>query len=250
MLPFLRVGPLLIRLPGLALLTGLWVAFSLIERQARGLKLNGEATVRAVSYALIGGLIGARLLFAAEHLNLYLQNPLGLLSLDTTTLNRLGGVVLGLMIALVLGRRWDLPLRPTLDALVPGMAAFMMALGVAHLLSGDAYGTATDVPWAIELWGAMRHPTQVYEILAAALAYLAWRNRPEGRPGSGAGFLRWLTLQTGALMLLEAFRADAALWPGGFRAAQVVGLALVAAALWVATRWQQAEAPQDSRQVP
>jgi len=64
-----------------------------------------------------------------------------------------------------------LPLWPALDALTPGLAAVMIAIGLAHIASGDAFGSPADLPWAIQLWGARRHPTQIYETLAAALIF-------------------------------------------------------------------------------
>ncbi len=241
MLPFLRLGPIVIQTPGLALLAGLWVASILIEREAIRLKLDAAAITKALSYGLIGGILGARLVFAAQHPGIYLSSPLGLLSLDATTLDPAGGALVGLALAAIIGRRDHLRLRPTLDALVPGLAAFMIALGLSHLLSGNAYGAPTNLPWAVELWGDRRQPTQIYEILAAVLVFLLWRWRPAGTPGSGFGFIQWLALQTSAWILLEAFRGDSRILPGGFRAAQVVGLLILAAGIVVATAWRKSE---------
>jgi phosphatidylglycerol:prolipoprotein diacylglycerol transferase len=241
MLPFLRIGPLVIQTPGLALLAGLWIASNLIEREALSLKLDAAAITKAISYALIGGIIGARLVFAAQHFGIYLPNPLGLLSLDTTTLDPAGGIVVGVAIAAIIGRREHLPLRPTLDALVPGLAVIMIALGLSHLLSGNAYGSPTHMPWGVELWGDFRHPTQIYETVAASLVLLLWRWKPPATPGSGLGFLQWLALQTTASIFLEAFRGDSLIWPGGFRAVQVVGLGILVVAIWLATAWRQTE---------
>jgi len=61
MFPFLRIGPFLIQMSGLALLAGLWVGTTLIEKEALHLKLNATAILNMIFYTLIGGLIGARL---------------------------------------------------------------------------------------------------------------------------------------------------------------------------------------------
>ncbi len=241
MLPFLRLGPLIIQTPGLAILAGLWAASVLIEGEALRLKLDAAAITKALSYGLIGGILGARLVFAAQHPGIYLSNPLGLLSLDTTTLDPAGGALIGLAIAVIIGRGDRLPLRATLDALVPGLAAFMIALGVSHLLSGNAYGAPTSLPWAVDLWGDRRHPTQVYEILAAVIVFLLWRWRPAGTPGSGLSFLQWVAMQTSAAILLEGFRGDSLLLAGGFRATQIAGLVILAAGIVLATAWRKSE---------
>ena len=69
------------------------------------------------------------------------------------------------------GQRRHLPLWRSLNALTPSLSAFPVSVGVAHLSSGDAFGTPASMPWAIELWGARRHPTQVYEILLGLLTF-------------------------------------------------------------------------------
>ncbi len=87
-----------------------------------------------IFYGLFGSVIGARPFYAIQHLNAYLANPLGLVALDTNALNTPGGLFIGMVIALLFGRRRKLPLRPTLDALVPGLAVVMVAVDVASIL--------------------------------------------------------------------------------------------------------------------
>jgi hypothetical protein len=45
-----------------------------------------------------------------------------------------------------------------LDALTPGLAVMMIALGLANLASGNAYGEPAQVPWSIFLWGEWQQP--------------------------------------------------------------------------------------------
>ena len=163
MLPFVRIGPLLVQLPGLVLLAGLWVGSEFVEKEALRLRLNAGAILNAVIYELIAGLIGARLLFALDHLNAYLASPISIFAISGTALDGWGGLLVGVAAAFLYGRAKALPLRPTLDALAPGVAVFMIALSLADFLSGDGYGLPLSAPWAIFLWGAYRHPTQIYE---------------------------------------------------------------------------------------
>jgi prolipoprotein diacylglyceryltransferase len=66
----------------------------------------------------------------------------------------------------------------------------------------------------------------------------AWK-RPLGQPGDGINFLLVVVLSAAARVFLEAFRGDSVIWPGGFRAAQVVGVVVLAAALWLMKAWAQ-----------
>ena len=165
MLPILQIGPLALQLPGLLLILGVWFGLLLVERGAERQQLSPSKISNMIFYALIGGLIGARVGYVLRFLDLYLQSPLGIVSLNPNTLAPLEGLVAGIIVAFMYAQRSKFSLWPTLDALTPGIAMFMIFMALAHLASGDAFGAQSDLPWAIELWSARRHPTQIYEVL-------------------------------------------------------------------------------------
>jgi prolipoprotein diacylglyceryltransferase len=266
MLPYLSLGPLLLPLAPLTLFAGVWSASWLAEREAERLGLDAARVSNLIWTGLLAGVLGARLGYAALHLSAFRADPLSLFALSPEALSPEAGLAAGLLVAGAYLRK-RLPLRPTLDALAPGLAVFLVALGVAHLLSGAAYGAPADLPWSIELWAERRHPAQVYEILAAlAVLAVAWRtrasrtrasrSRASGSRASGSGaapraaglsFLLVVALSAGARAFLEAFRGDSVLWPGGYRAAQILALVLLAATLWLMGRWAR-EAPEPAEQ--
>ena len=240
MLPVLQIGPAAVPLPGLLLIAGVWVASWLAERAARRSGAQAEAINRMLLISLVAGLVGARLGHAMRFPAGYVADPLALLALTPVTLEPDAGLAAGLIAALAYGQRQRLSLWPTLDALAPGMAGFAVFLALAHIASGDAFGAPADLPWAIELWGARRHPAQVYELLAA-LGILALLVRlPDAGRFPGRSFAIFVALSSGARLGLEAFRGDSVLWPGGVRAVQVVSLIVLLGALsllrWLAQR--------------
>jgi len=246
-LPFIRLGPFLLQLPGLALLIGVWIGSALAEKEAERLKLNPADMYNVIFYGLVAGLIGARLIYATQYLSVYLANPWSLFALTPVTLSPSAGLVVGVAAAALFGWRKRLPLRPTLDALAPGLAVFMIGFGIAHFLSGDAFGApaygpnAVALPWAIYLWNDYRHPSQIYETIAALAAFAVVWKRPFDKPGDGVNFLLLVSLSAAARVFLEAFRGDSVVWLGGFRAAQVIGLLALAASLWLMRVWAQRE---------
>ena len=257
MLPYLPLGPFLVQLPGLALLAGVWIGSSLAEKEAARVAEAQPATSRLpaaiynlIFFSLIAGLAGARLAYAARSIGAYLEDPLSLVALTPATLSPGAGLVAGAAGAIWIGRRQRLSLRLTLDALAPGLAAFLVALSVAHILSGDAFGAPayrpdgqSPLPWAIYLWDEYRHPTQVYEMVAAVAVLIGALRRPFGRGGRGLNFLCVVALSALARIFLEAFRGDSLLWPGGFRAAQVAGLGVLGGALGLARGWVKIDSP-------
>lgn len=233
MFPILQLGPLALRLPGLFLLAGVWLGMTLIDREAPRHKVPGAVLSSLVFYGLLAGIVGARVAYALRYTGIYAGDPLSLFSLNPFTLAPAEGFLIALTVVFVLGLRRHLPLWPTLDTLTPGLAAFAILLGIAHLSSGDAFGAPTSVPWAIELWGAQRHPTQVYEILLATLALaVVWRLR-RIRAFPGFPFLAWLALTAAGRLFVEAFRGDSVIIAGGLRGAQLVSLVILAGVLGV-----------------
>jgi prolipoprotein diacylglyceryltransferase len=85
----------------------------------------------------------------------------------------------------------------------------------------------------VELWGERRHPSQVYEILAAgAILAILWPGRWKDKTPAASCFLLFVALSAAARLFLEAFRGDSVLLAGGLRAAQAVAWLALAASLW------------------
>ena len=241
MLPVLRVGPLAVQTPGLILLAGLWLGLNLAERHTEGSEVNASDLSNLVIVGLIASLVGARLVYVLRYPAIFATSPLSIFSLNPGLLDLWGGIAAGLIAGVVYGQRKGMRLWSTLDALTPALAVFLVSLGVSHLASGAGYGAPTNLPWGIQMWGTVRHPAQVYEILAAVfILWAVWPGKPVLRikwKGSsnqppGWRFLSFLALTAACYLFLEAFHGDSALLPDGLRTTQIVALILLAASLW------------------
>jgi phosphatidylglycerol:prolipoprotein diacylglycerol transferase len=139
-------------------------------------------------------------------------------------------------VALIYGLRYRLPAGLTLDAAAPGLALAMAIERLGAFLGGINFGEPTTLPWGVFMWGQVRHPVQMYEMLAllAILAILLWQQAR--RPFDGYTFALFVALYAGSRLFLEAFRADAALMSGGLRSAQLVALGVLLVAVWTMYR--------------
>ncbi len=254
MYPTLHIGPLALQTPGLALLIGVWAGSMLSEREAARQKINPSEVYNLIFTGLIVGLVAARLVYAARHLSAFMASPLSLILPNFGTLAPAEGLLAGIAAAYLYAAWKKFPIRRFLDALAPGFAAFMISLGLAHLLGGDAFGAPARLPWSIYLWGEYRHPSQIYETLAAAIILLIILKRPFEAQGEGLNF--WLVVALSALarIFLETFRGDSAYVAGGFRSAQIIGLVVLAASLYMLNAWRQkpqsVPAPETVRESP
>jgi phosphatidylglycerol:prolipoprotein diacylglycerol transferase len=244
MLPVLNFLGLAIPVPAFTLLIGVWAGLSLAEKHAQRHKLSAEDLYNLAFNALIAGIIGARLIFPLRNVNAFLANPGSLISLNFGLFDPFGGLVVGLLAAFIYGQRKNMPFWPTLDALTPAFAIFMLAFPLANLASGNAFGAETSQPWAIELWGAMRHPVQVYEALGAGLIlWYLWPTRQSHETLPGLTFVQFAGLSALARLFFEAFRGNSLVVFSGLRAAQVAAWLVLAAALWGYAKLNQPQNP-------
>jgi phosphatidylglycerol:prolipoprotein diacylglycerol transferase len=230
MFPVIHLGPLAIQSAGLFLLASLWIGMTLTEKRAAHSGLKSASLDNLILLALFSFLAGGRLSFAALHWDSFRASPLDLFSLNYTLFDLTGGLAVGFIVALVYGQRQRLPFWPTLDALTPFFATVMVGLSASHLASGNAFGKQTSLPWGIELFGSIRHPSQVYEI-AAALFILSLVGLRKPFPAAGRQFLVFVAWTAGARLFLEAFRGDSTLIFGGLRLGQILAWIVLAVAL-------------------
>ena len=233
MFPTLQLGPLALQVPGLVLLAGLWLGLTLSERRAKRHGENPGYLYNLVFIALIAGVIGARLSYAITYPSAFAANPLSLLSINPGLFDPFAGILIGVSAAVIYLYRKQLPLWSTLDALTPLFAVLAIAQGIAHFAAGSAFGSPTDLPWGIHLWGAIRHPTQIYEILFATIILLAVYLIDNSQLGktSGFTFLSFIALSAAARLFIETFRGDSTLIGSGFRSTQVISWLVLAACL-------------------
>ena len=228
MFPILQLGPFAIQTPGLMLLLGLWIGLSLAERESKRLNQDAEAIYSLAFTAIIAGLVGARLSYVARYPAVYAADPLSLISPNSSTLSALEGCLIALLAIWIYMRRRKMNLKLTLDSFAPMVAVMAIAIAMAHLASGDAFGAPAKLAWSIFLWEEWRHPSQVYELIAALITLLVWWRLP--RAGDGVTFWIVAALLAAATLFLEAFRGDSLLF-FSFRVNQLWELIVLAGSL-------------------
>lgn len=233
MLPILQIGSLAIQTPGLILLVGLWIGLSFSERYSKFYKVNPDQIYNLTFTVLVSGVVGARLAVMATFPSAFIENPSSMISLNPSLLDPAGGAAIAAIAGIIYIQRKNIAPWAALDALVPTLAIMAVAIPLANLASGVAFGSPTNLPWAIDLWGASRHPTQIYQaMLAGVILWQVWPPRQNKKVISGTLFIRFVGLSSGAILFLEAFRGDSILILGGFRSMQAAAWVVLAGSLW------------------
>ena len=182
-----------------AALVGLW----LFRRELQRSSLPRDATDAGI-VGVIGGLLGAKLLWTIEHAG---QGPVTELLFSRGGLSWYGGLIggVGAGLGYMAIKRWSM--IPILSAATPALAFGHLIGRIGCFLVGDDYGTPSNVPWAVAFPEGLPpttvpvHPTQLYEAIGLGLLgwlLLRWRRTGVtdsivlGRYLVGAGSLRFL----------------------------------------------------------
>lgn len=138
--------------------------------------------------ALVGALIGAKLLVMLQHVNLLAQDwkMFALLVLQGKTIV---GALLGGLIGVEVTKKMIGVRQSTGDSFVFSVMLGMMIGRVGCFLTGlsdRTYGIATTLPWGVDFGdGIARHPTQLYEVgfLFILFCLLQWISRKQPTQG-------------------------------------------------------------------
>ena len=183
----------------LAALVGLWLFRRELQRSALSLDASDAGVV-----GVVGGLLGAKLLWTIEHAG---DGSTSELLFSRGGLSWYGGLIGGVCagLAYIVIKRW--PVVPILAAATPALAFGHLIGRIGCFLVGDDYGTPSDLPWAVAFPEGLPptavpvHPTQLYEAIGLGvlgLLLLRWRRGGLhdtivlGRYFVGAGTLRFL----------------------------------------------------------
>ncbi len=246
-----QIGPLVIRWYGILMATAIVVGLWLGYRQARREGLPADDIISAAQWAVLAGLVGARLYEVAFNWDYYGQYPLKIFAVWEGGLAIHGALIVGPLVGVWLARRWRLPVLRSLDVVAPSIALGQAIGRWGNFFNEEAFGAPTDLPWKLYISPAHRppgfeqyeyfHPAFLYESLwdlAVFAALVAWL-RPRLRSRPGGLFFAYLGLYSVGRFAIEALRLDS-FWMGGLRVPQLASVAGVIVALiglaWVHRR--------------
>jgi phosphatidylglycerol---prolipoprotein diacylglyceryl transferase len=170
----------------LAVVIGVWVAVRLASR--RGISVELVSTV--ATWAIVGGIIGARLFHVLDHLQQYAQDPIAALAVWQGGIAVYGAFVGGLVAGGMAAWRIAADPWPLLDLAAPAMLVGQAIGRLGCLSNGDAWGAdATGAPLGL----AIRY-TNANDLLPADLhgvptyAYPSTRSRSSLYSSASSGW--------------------------------------------------------------
>ena len=145
----LDLGPLKIGSYGVLLACAFLIGFSTINWQFKKNKQDLELAWDIYFLALLGGMLGSRLLFIFENFSDFLKNPTSMI-FSTTGFSVLGGYALAFILCYLRVRYAKVPFFGLADCAAPGLAVGYAVGRLGCIAAGDGcYGIPTKVGWGM-----------------------------------------------------------------------------------------------------
>ena len=160
------LGPVQIYSFGFFVALGVLVSLFLMNRQARkGGFPNPDQVFDLVFMTIVGGFVGARLLYVIQMGPWYLEHPLEALAFWQGGLIFYGGVIGSLVALFFFTRAKKISYFTVLDFLLPYVALTHAFGRIGCFLNGCCYGRFCPFPWGVVFPGHEQavHPAQLYE---------------------------------------------------------------------------------------
>lgn len=189
-----------------AIVGGLAIYF-IAKRKDYNNEYHVEYVFDLVVFSLLGGIIGARILYVILYFNQFTSYK-EMFFIWYGGLVSFGGMIGGFLTAWLILRSKKEPILKWFDLGIIGLLIGWAFGRIGCLLSGDSFGVLTS-SW-IAIWG--RIPTQIFEsvwvLICAGVLYLLLRKKEDWRLLDGTIFLSGIGLYALGRFVIDFFRDE------------------------------------------
>ena len=219
---------------GLMIAIGVIVAVSLGERLIKKIGLNSDDMYSLSVYALIGGVLGGKLLYIIVEIRHFINNPYEFISTLGSGFAIYGSILGGIIAVYIFCTRKKLKLLKVLDLIIPCVAIAQGFGRIGCFLAGCCYGKVTDSiigvcfnsPFTSD--GLKRYPTQIFssafDFALGIFLFWYWSKVRKNEETSGKVFALYLIIQCVGRFAIEFIRDDPRGNIGPFTTSQFIGI--------------------------
>lgn len=226
------------------ILLAVFIGYKFISSEARKQHVKVDFIFNLLFWALIFGIIGARLYYVAFNFELYKDNLSDIYKIWNGGLAIHGGLIVGLITILIYCRKYKAKTIKILDIIVPGLLIGQAIGRWGNFFNHEAYGKIVEYATLADMkiipgfvidnmyiQGAYRLPMFYFESLACLLGFvliLFFRRRKYAKNGQMFSFyLIWYGI---VRFFIEGFRSDS-LMLSNIKVAQLASILMVVAGI-------------------
>jgi prolipoprotein diacylglyceryltransferase len=157
------LGPLPVRWYGLLVAAAIGLGFWLADRQARAARLPADRLLSTAQWAVVAGLVGARLYEVAFNWEYYGRHLDKIPAVWEGGLAIHGGLIAGSLVVVTLAMYGRLPVLRSLDVAAPSIALGQAIGRWGNFFNEEAFGYPTALPW--KLYVSPDYRPAGYEVL-------------------------------------------------------------------------------------
>lgn len=231
-----RLGPFEVYWYGIIIASAFLIGIIGTSRWAKKAGISEDDWYMVAMILTIAAVLGARLYYIIFQWSYYREHLQEIPAVWNGGLAVHGGILLGLLALLLLSRYYGFSPWLAGDIIAPFLILGQALGRWGNYFNQEAYGyevSPADVPWAMYIDGAYRHPTFLYESIwdfvgVFILLYIAKHHKKE----DGDVALSYFMYYSLGRFVIEGFRTDSLMF-GPLRMAQVMSLLLFVTALAV-----------------
>lgn len=240
-----KIGSFSISTHGAAIAVAFLLGMLLSRRQAKRLGIDPDLVSDFMIYAMLAGVLGARLWDVAFTWQNYADHPLNVLAIWNGGLSIQGGILGGILVGIWFAKKKQISVWQFADIIAPGLILGMGIGRIGDFLAGDDYGIVSQTfGFVYQQPGTFSYqvngpvplvPTVLYEALGdfLILMYLLMRKR---KVDTGSMFLLTLIWYSVVRFILEFLRGDSLYTFFGLRTAQVTSVLTIAICVLILSR--------------
>lgn len=207
-----KIGPFYVYSYGLMVAIGFAVVTLLAYRHADDFGINKEKIIDLGIVMLIGGIVGARIVYIALNFQYYIKNPLEIINLTKGGLVWYGAFISGMVAAAWFVRKSRISFWTAADLFAPYIALAQAFGRIGCFLNGCCYGSAAPSGFVLDVVfpgeSVLRYPTQIFSAIALLLIFVILRIWQKKRHFTGEIFLAYGLLYSMKRFSIEFFRGD------------------------------------------
>ncbi|MFN8524325.1 MAG: prolipoprotein diacylglyceryl transferase [Chloroflexota bacterium] len=238
----LRLGVLVVTWHGFFTAVGVLCGIQLATRLSYEYGYTEDDIMSIALWAVIGGIVGARLLHVIDQWDYYLQDPLAILRINEGGLAIWGTIIGGPLAGVLYGWWKKLSIPTLLDTCGMGLVLGMAIGRLGDIVNGEHHGADASVPWSVtythpNTLGDLNVPVHlavgyelIWDVLVMAICMMLMARK--ALPRHGMAFWLMIALYSLGRFFVQFFRLDTPfLW--GLSQAQLLSFLVGALAIWI-----------------
>ena len=233
------VGGFLLTWHGFFAFVGVVVAVVLVARWAPRQGIVSDVVYSTAIWAIIGGIVGARIVHVVDEWDTYSPNPWEIIAIWRGGIALFGAILGGFVGGAIYARVQGYPIGRLADLTAPALLIAQTIGRVGDIINGEHLSKLTDLSWGFvythpdslsNQWYGLtaRHPVVVYEMIwnMMVLGVIWWlwgRIKPDGML-----FALYLGLYSFGRFFISFLRNDP-IWFAGLQEAHLIAIVIVVA---------------------